>query len=206
MLVKICGIMTEEAGVAACDLGADLLGFVFAESKREISPEKAAEIRRQLPESAKTVGVFVNETQENIIRIAETAHLDYVQLHGEESADFCRDLPYPVIKAFSIKKESDLDQLMDYDCDYYLLDSPGVQFAGGSGIPFDWNLLKEKHLPNEQLILAGGLNAENVQKAIEKVRPAIVDVSSGVEKEGHKDLAKIAEFIQKAKYRGVKDK
>lgn len=206
MLVKICGIMTEEAGVAACESGADFIGFVFAKSKRRISPEKAAEIRRQLPESVKAVGVFVNETRENIIRIAEAVNLDYVQLHGEESADFCRDLSYPVIKAFSIKKESDLDQLMDYTCDYYLLDSPGVQFAGGSGIPFDWNLLMEKNLPNEQLILAGGLHAENVQKAIEKVRPAIVDVSSGVETEGHKDLAKIAEFIQKAKYQGVKSK
>ncbi|MCJ7842173.1 phosphoribosylanthranilate isomerase [Lederbergia sp. NSJ-179] len=199
MRVKICGIKKLETAQTAVEAGADLLGFVFANSKRRISPEKAAEIIKELPAHVKSVGVFVNESKEEIQRIACLANLDYVQLHGHESPALCAGLKIPVIKSFSIKEEKDLNQLKDYDCAYYLLDSPGVQYAGGSGIPFNWNLLQEKHLPNDRLILAGGLTAENVQRAMAKVHPEIVDVSSGVETDGEKDASKIVEFIQTVK-------
>lgn len=199
MKVKICGITTKEAAIAASDAGADILGFVFAKSTREITPERAGEIIRSLPNHVKTAGVFVNETEENIIRIAETAGLDYIQLHGDESPDFCRQLSLPVIKAFSIKDKSDLEALRTYDCDYFLLDSPGLKFRGGSGIPFDWSLLTDEEIPRDKVILAGGLHAGNISEAIVKVQPAAVDVSSGVETNGIKDIEKIVEFIKIAK-------
>lgn len=199
MKVKICGITTKEAAIAASDAGADILGFVFAKSTREITPERAGEIIRSLPNHVKTAGVFVNETEENIIRIAETAGLDYIQLHGDESPDFCRKLSLPAIKAFSIKDKSDLAALKNYDCDYFLLDSPGLKFRGGSGIPFDWSLLTDEEIPRDKVILAGGLHAGNISEAIVKVQPAAVDVSSGVETNGIKDIEKIVEFIKIAK-------
>ncbi|GIN73633.1 N-(5'-phosphoribosyl)anthranilate isomerase [Bacillus sp. J14TS2] len=199
MQVKICGITTKEAAQTAVRAGADFLGFVFAKSKRRVPPEQAAEIIRQLPSHVKSVGVFVNESKEEIQRIAALANLDYVQLHGAESPEFCSNLGLPVIKAFSIKQEKDLDALKQYDFEYALVDSPGVQFAGGSGIPFDWNLLESQQLPREQLILAGGLTTENVLMAISKVHPKIVDVSSGVETDGEKDLVKIKTFIKTVK-------
>ncbi|MEK3889585.1 phosphoribosylanthranilate isomerase [Bacillus sp. FSL K6-3431] len=200
MKVKICGITTEEAARTACDYGADLLGFVFASSTREITVERAREIIKKLPRHVKTVGVFVNETYEKIIQTAEIAGLDYIQLHGDESAEFCRKIALPVIKAFSIKDSSDLDPLGNYDCAYYLLDSPGLKFRGGSGIPIDWSLLIDQTIPREKVILAGGLNEANVMEAIKKVRPYCVDVSSGVETDGKKDAEKIALFIKKAKH------
>jgi len=199
MRVKICGIMSDEAALAASEAGADFLGFVFAESKRKISPEKAGDIIQQMPEHVKSVGVFVNESQENIIRTAKTANLDYIQLHGDENPEFCNSLPYPVIKAFSIKEQEDLNKLAKYDCDYFLLDSPGVKYRGGSGIPFDWSLLENLAIPKDKIILAGGLDRENVKKAVSNVRPAIVDLSSGVETNGVKDSEKIKEFIAAAK-------
>lgn len=199
MKVKICGIMTEEAAMAASEAGANFLGFVFAESKRKMTPERVAHIIKQIPQHVKTVGVFVNETYDNIIRIAEITNLDYIQLHGDESPDFCKSLPYPVIKAFSIKDQDDLNQLAQYDCNYFLLDSPGVKYRGGSGIPFDWSLLENLEIPKEKIILAGGLDRDNVNKAISTVRPAVVDVSSGVETNGVKDVKKIREFLEAAK-------
>ncbi|MBS4202280.1 phosphoribosylanthranilate isomerase [Bacillus sp. FJAT-49732] len=199
MKVKICGIMSEEAALAASEAGADLLGFVFAESKRKVTTEQAAYIIQQVPQHVKSVGVFVNESYENIIHIAETAKLDYIQLHGDEPPEFCKSLPYPVIKAFSIKEQDDLNQLAEYECDFYLLDSPGVKYRGGSGIPFDWSLLEHLDIPREKIILAGGLDHENVKKAMTTVKPAIVDVSSGVETNGVKDVRKIQEFLAAAK-------
>ncbi|CAM4075504.1 phosphoribosylanthranilate isomerase [Lederbergia lenta] len=199
MKVKICGITSEEAAFAASENGADLLGFVFANSTREITPERAGEIIKKLPKHVKTTGVFVNETYENIMRIARIADLDYIQLHGDESPEFCRKISLPVIKAFSINDKDDLNTLRNYECAYYLLDSPGLKFRGGSGIPFDWSLLTDQTIPRGKVILAGGLNEGNVAEAIAKVQPACVDVSSGVETEGKKDIEKITAFIMKAK-------
>ena len=201
MKVKICGITTAETAAAASSAGADILGFVFAKSKREISPEKAADIVKKLPKHIAAAGVFVNESFENIVRIAELVGLDYIQLHGDETPDFCKSMPLPVIKAFSIQEERDLEGIADYECEFVLLDSPGVKYRGGSGIPFDWSLLADQAIPREKIILAGGLNENNVVEAIEKVQPAVVDVSSGVETDGEKDHKKIAAFIKQAKQR-----
>jgi phosphoribosylanthranilate isomerase len=199
--VKICGITTADAALTAVRSGADMLGFVFAESSRKISPEKAKEIANRLPEHMKLTGVFVNETVETIRQIKEMVNLDYVQLHGDESPEFCEALGVPVIKALTIREKSDIEKMREYDCDYFLLDSPGVRYAGGSGNTFDWSLLEDERIPREKLILAGGLNAMNVGEAIERVKPAMVDVSSGVETNGKKDVKKIASFIKAAKGR-----
>ncbi|GGH72417.1 N-(5'-phosphoribosyl)anthranilate isomerase [Compostibacillus humi] len=194
MLVKICGITTSETAEAAAAAGADFIGFVFAASRRKITPERAKMIARSLSSSVKTVGVFVNETVEQMVNIAEYVGLDYLQLHGDEGEAVSKQLPRPVIKAFSVKDKS-IKNIMNYPCDYYLIDSPG----GGTGKSFDWKLLDKFNLDASKLILAGGLNPENVQEAIRVVKPAGVDVSSGVETNGAKDIKKIKQFIHATK-------
>lgn len=198
MLVKICGITTEAAAQQALKSGADCIGFVFAPSKRQISPEDAARISATLPPTLKKVGVFVNESKENMIEIAEQVGLDVIQLHGDESADLAKQLPYEVIKAFQMKKES-IHLIGSYPCDYYLLDSPIGAYRGGNGTAFDWNLVTDTELDPRKVILAGGLTPENVGQAIVTAKPAGVDVSSGVETDGKKDLAKIKKFIMETK-------
>ncbi|WP_404451046.1 phosphoribosylanthranilate isomerase [Virgibacillus necropolis] len=198
MLVKTCGIMTSEAAETAVQAGADFIGFVFAPSKRSITPELAAEITSIVPSSVKKVGVFVNETVETIISIAEKVGLDFIQLHGDEVAEFSEQLPYPVIKAFPATK-ANLSKIKEFPCDYYLIDSPYGANRGGNGTVFDWTVLKELNLDSNKLILAGGLTPDNVQQAINLAGPIAVDVSSGIETNGSKDLSKIKKFISQVK-------
>lgn len=199
MIVKICGIQSVEAGQMAVDAGADMIGFVFADSRRKVSPEQAADIGKELPAQVKKVGVFVNEPIESLLDIAETAGLDYIQLHGDETPDYIKSISKPVIKAFSVASENDLEQLADYACEYYLLDSPAEAYRGGNGTAFDWSLANSETIPREKLFLAGGLHSGNVQQAIEEVSPVGVDVSSGVETDRKKDPIKIKQFITAAK-------
>lgn len=197
--VKICGLMNKEAIQTAADAGTDFIGFVFAKSKREVTIEQAKQLASYVPAHVKKVGVFVNEERAVIEEIVQTVGLDYVQLHGDETPDFVNQLPYPVIKAFQVRSEKDLEQLESYNCDYYLLDSPAGKYRGGNGETFDWNLAKSFDFLDKKVILAGGLTPENVAQAVQEVVPAGVDVSSGVETDGEKDLAKIKEFIIAAK-------
>lgn len=198
MLIKICGIMSSEMALVAERAGADLIGFVFAPSSRQLAPERAAEIAGVLSPATKKVGVFVNESREEIERIAAIVGLDYVQLHGDESMEFAESLSLPVIKAFTIGEVSD-EELANYPADYFLLDSPGTTYRGGSGIPFDWGQVSSRKFDREKFILAGGLTADNVTEAIELARPAGVDVSSGVETAGEKDADKIKAFIARVR-------
>ncbi len=198
MLVKICGIRTNEAAEVAAQAGADFIGFVFAPSKRQITPEKAANIAKTIPASVRKVGVFVNETVENMKKIAEQVGLDVIQLHGDESPMMVEQLPYQTIKAFSID-QVDAKTIHSYPVDYYLIDSPIGEHRGGTGKTFDWDLATELGLDQSKVILAGGLSPSNVQTAIKQVSPAGVDVSSGVETAGEKDHQKIKQFIQNAK-------
>lgn len=194
--VKICGIQTTEHAITAIQAGADLIGFVFAPSNRQITPNEAAEIATQLPSSIKKVGVFVNEEVDIIIKTAKQVGLDFIQLHGDETPDMIKQLPYKIIKAFPIDKA---EKIHLYSCDYFLIDSPAEKYRGGSGKTFDWTLINDLEIDQRKLILAGGLNAENVKEAITLVQPAIVDTSSGVETNGVKDHIKIKNFIAKAK-------
>ncbi|NEZ01619.1 phosphoribosylanthranilate isomerase [Bacillus shackletonii] len=191
MGVKICGIKTMEAAKAAVDAGADFIGFVFAESKRRISPEQAKKMAAHIPSHVKKVGVFVNEDQSTIRKIVAQVGLDYIQLHGNESPQFAESLQYPIIKAFSCKN---FTQINNYSCDYYLIDGP----KAGSGETFDWTDLEILDLPKDKLILAGGLTVHNVKNAILTVHPAAVDVSSGVETNHEKDPEKIKSFVRNA--------
>lgn len=201
MLVKICGIKTEEAANVAVEAGADFIGFVFARSKRQITPEAASRIANTVPSHVKKVGVFVNETVDTILIIAEKANLDVIQLHGDEPASVAEQLPYQIIKAFPIDRER-LANVQHYPCDYYLLDSPIGDNRGGNGTTFDWDLANDLSIDRNKVILAGGLSPENIKEAINRVKPVGVDVSSGVETNGEKDFNKIEQFITNAKHTG----
>ncbi|WP_368653940.1 phosphoribosylanthranilate isomerase [Ornithinibacillus sp. 4-3] len=199
MIIKICGIKTIEAAQVAAEKGADFIGFIFAPSKRQISPALAKTITSSLPPSVKKVGVFVNETVEKMEQITKEVGLDFVQLHGDESAEIAKQLSAKVIRAYSSNHLAEAD-FSSYPCDYLLMDSPGEAYRGGSGKVFDWSLLDTLAVPREKVILAGGLSSENVEQAIKLVSPAGIDVSSNVETNGRKDHEKIKQFIQAARY------
>lgn len=199
MKVKICGIKTVEAACQAVEYGADALGFVFAESKRQISVLKAQQIIANVPAHVWKVGVFVNEDAATIKQIAETAALTHIQLHGDEDPDAYQAIGLPLIKAVSVKAPGDLEGISDIAADYILLDSPPTVYRGGNGSSFDWDLANAIGKSNKTVILAGGLDSINVSKAITKVKPLMVDVSSGVETNGEKDPVKIKGFINNAK-------
>lgn len=200
-LVKICGLKDIEHVQIAVEAGANAIGFIFATSHRQISLPQARVLAHEVPSDVLKIGVFVNETKETIERYASEIPLDLVQLHGDESPEFAESLSVPVIKALSIANEDDVHKAATYKVAYYLFDTPGVEFRGGSGHTFDWSLLEKVNIPKEKVILAGGLHADNVQSAIQSIQPFMVDVSSGVETEKRKDAKKIRAFV-----RAVRDK
>lgn len=201
MKVKICGIKDVQTGQYAVEQGADALGFVFAESKRKVSPNEARKIIKEMSTEVFKVGVFVNEEFDKVQEIIAQTGLNAVQLHGDESPEYCRNFAIPVIKAFSIESRADIKKIAEYDCEYVLLDSPKGKYRGGNGIKFDWSLLENFEVRGKKMILAGGLNPENVTEAIRKGNPYMVDVSSGVETDGKKDFVKIRSFLEQAKHR-----
>ncbi|WP_179884748.1 phosphoribosylanthranilate isomerase [Bacillus sp. AFS015802] len=196
--VKVCGIRREEEARWAIEAGADAVGFVFADSKRRIDVESAARISASLPAHIWKIGVFVNESKEKLKEIYRTVNLDYVQLHGDESVFFAEDLDLPYIKVISVKEKEDIYGIDQCPGGIILLDSGKGPYRGGNGTTFNWDYVDAGSFP-QQLILAGGLNPDNVREAITKVRPYMVDVSSGVETDGRKDRLKIESFIREAK-------
>lgn len=199
MKVKICGIMDIETGVAAARYGADAIGFVFADSKRKIREDKAKEIVAHLPKEVFKVGVFVNESMAEMERIASFVGLTHLQLHGDEPAASSETLSKPVIKAISFQGNDHLARFNSFPSEYILLDGPKGKYRGGNGLAFDWSEVNTALINQKKLILAGGLTTDNVAEAIKMIRPYMVDVSSGVETDGVKDLVKIKAFIEKAK-------
>jgi len=191
--VKICGITNMEDALCAARCGAAALGFIFyPPSPRYLKPEDAKEIIGALPDKVVRVGVFVNETPEEIKRIVEYCGLDMIQLHGDESPEYCLQFPsFRVIKAVELKKEDDISRAYSYDVAAILVDSRHAGLYGGTGQKSSWDLagrIKEK----KPLILSGGLNAENVAEAMKIVRPAALDINSGVEASpGEKDRKKM---------------
>lgn len=198
--VKICGITTLRAALAAAHAGADALGFVFAPSPRQISPQEAKKLIQALPPFIIKVGVFVNLPLKEVEDIASYCNLDFIQLHGSEPPEYCRLLrqKHRIIKAFQIKNGVSETLINAYSVDAVLLDTYSPSRAGGTGKPFDWILAQNLKLA-PPLILSGGLTPENVREAIALVKPYAVDVSSGVETNGKKDLTKIYKFIAMAK-------
>jgi phosphoribosylanthranilate isomerase len=197
--IKICGITNLEDALLAAELGADALGFIFyPQSPRYVAPETAREIIAQLPPFVAAVGVFVDEAAAVVEGLAVRAGLDWVQLHGQESPDYCRNLGRKVIKAFRIQDEDSLRLLGDYRgaAQALLLDTYKKGQVGGTGEVFDWHLAR-KAKQYGALILAGGLNPGNVAMAIATALPAAVDAASGTEAApGKKDPAKLRAFIK----------
>lgn len=203
MKIKICGLRDAGHALLAAELGADLLGFVFADSPRRISPEQARRIIAELPSSVGKVGVFVNSDLAVINDIISYCGLDLAQLHGEETPEYCLAVQAPVIKAWRVTDKYSPAELEPYrDCvEMFLLDTYVKGTVGGTGRTFDWSVVR-KAAGFGNIILAGGLTPENVALAIEDAAPYGVDVSSGVETDGCKDAAKIEAFIKQA--RGIK--
>ncbi len=198
--VKICGITTVEDALHAVNAGADALGFVFhGASPRNILPGQAASIITALPPFVQAVGLFVNADHAFVNAVADQCRLDLVQLHGDESPEYCDSIKRRVIKAFRIRDITSLDPIRNYRVAGFLLDAFSPQAYGGTGTTFNW-ALAEKAKVFGPVILAGGLTPENVRQAVEQVKPYAVDVSGGVEAApGRKDPAKVVEFIRQVK-------
>jgi len=193
--IKVCGITLAEDGLAAVACGADALGFIlYARSPRYISAEHASIICRQLPPFVDRVGVLVNEDIETAVESVNIAGFSYLQLHGSESAGYCRELkkrlPHlKIIKAFRVGEESRPEEFTPYEqcADGFLLDTYVKGAKGGTGEQFDWSIPASLNL-SRPVILAGGLKSENIIRAISAVHPYAVDINSGVEIEpGKKD-------------------
>ena len=203
--VKICGLTRWEDACYAADLGADALGFIFYDkSPRYVPPEVARDIIGRLPPFISTIGVFVDSPYQEIVQIVKECHLSAVQLHGNESPAFCKQFSATsasVIKAFRIEGSQLPADISLYGVDALLLDTYQAGLPGGTGTTFPWEVAIEAKAWGK-IILAGGLNAENVVEAIERVRPYAVDISSGVEvSPGIKDQRLMAEFVARVKTR-----
>lgn len=194
--IKICGLTRTEDVHAAVDAGADALGLVFyPPSPRFVAPEKAASLARLVPPFVTTVGLFVNATPEFVREVLAAVPINLLQFHGDEDEAYCRQFDRPYVKAARMKPGVDLLQYAAaFSSAQAILVDAFVEGYGGSGTVFDWNLIPPT-LP-KPLILSGGLDAGNVGEAVARVRPAAVDVSSGVEVgKGIKDSCKIRAFV-----------
>ena len=196
--IKICGITRPEDAVAAAEEGADYVGLIFAKSARKIDVKTAQDILWTLPKGVEAVGVFMNQTLEEVRRVLDATGLKIAQLHGDESARFCKELGAPVIKTFDTFNDGSLEKLKKFDAFAFLLDLPK---GGGAGVRAqvdpEWAVLAKRH---GKVLLAGKLSPDNVGEMIRKVRPWGVDVSSATEKSpGVKDRSKIRDFIQAAR-------
>lgn len=197
--VKICGLRREEDVDIVNKLKPDFVGFIFAESKRKISPEKAKQLIEKLDKDIKAVGVFVNEDPAKVNNIASYCGLDVVQLHGEEDPLYCKKIEYPMWKAIPVKNERSIHKLKNYPLvEGFLLDTYSKEAKGGTGKTFNWDMVKDLH-KDYKIILAGGLNPENIRQAIQTVKPYCVDVSSGVEKDGVKDKELVEKLIEEVR-------
>lgn len=199
MRIKICGITNLEDALLAAELGAHALGFIFyPPSPRKVEAETAREIIRQLPPFVLSVGVFVNEEAATVQELEARVGLDWVQLHGQESPEYCRSLGRRVLKGFRIKDENSLKELEAYRgaVQAFLLDTYKKDRTGGTGEIFDWELARRARQYGP-IVLAGGLTADNVAQAIKIAQPQAVDVASGVELyPGKKDHVKMIAFFE----------
>ena len=189
--VKICGLSTKGAVEAAVSAGADYIGFVFAPSKRQVTLDQAAELTKLIPSHIQKVGVFVSPSREELLEAIEKVGLDLVQIHGQVADDLFVDLPCASIQAVQVDGDG---HVPNSQADYLLFDAP----VAGSGQTFDWGQLDTTEL-SQSFFIAGGLNEDNVEEAIQHFTPFAVDVSSGVETDGQKDHEKIRRFIERVK-------
>jgi phosphoribosylanthranilate isomerase len=199
--VKICGLTNYEDAAAAMDMGADILGFNFyPESPRFITPEKAMEIIKKLPAFVDIAGVFVNDSFDKIRETVSQCQLDWVQLHGDESPQFCQvflSLNVKTMKALRVRDQADIDRANSFFTDAILLDAFHPEKYGGTGLTFDWNIIG--HI-GKRVFLAGGINPDNAAAAIEMGVYGI-DVCSGIESEpGKKDHRKMRKLFDNIRH------
>jgi phosphoribosylanthranilate isomerase len=201
--VKVCGITNLEDALAALEAGADMLGFNFyARSLRYLKPAEARKIIEHLPEHVSCVGIFVNESAPaDVERIAREAGLHAVQLHGDETPEFCQSLRgLTTIKALRVGADFDVESAAAFQTDAVLLDAYVAGERGGTGHTFDWTLATLTRERVARLFLAGGLNPDNVATAVAAVRPYAVDVCSGVETApGRKSPQLMRRFVEMVK-------
>lgn len=212
MRVKICGITKPEQGYAIANLGATALGFICVpKSPRYVKPEQIRAVINQLPPlPIDRIGVFADSTIEEICKVAIEGNLTGVQLHGEESPEFCQRLRsalkgVEIIKAQRVRSPDALTQADAYTSwvDTHLLDAYHPQLLGGTGQTLDWTTLQQ-FCPSRPWLLAGGLTPDNILEALSQIRPNGIDLSSGVERApGDKDLAKVARLFEKLRNRGL---
>ena len=194
--IKICGLSREEDIIAVNETMPDYIGFVFAESKRRISREKALELKKLLNPNIKAVGVFVNAPITEVANCCADNTIDLIQLHGDESDEYMAQLKSitdkPIIRAVRVRSTEDIMKADHLPCDYLLFDAYIKDQYGGSGVTFDWSLIPKIEKP---FFLAGGLDRTNINEAVRQCDPYCLDISSGVETNGCKDNKKIKEIV-----------
>lgn len=196
--IKICGLKNLREVAYVNQLKPDYIGLVFVKkSKRYVSLDQAKDLIKNLDRGIKKVGVFLDQDIKEVEKIDQACNLDVLQFHGREDKVYIDYFPKEIWKVLVVKKDFNIDKIKDLGQNMYLLDSFDKKARGGTGRVFDWNLVKG--LPGQKMVLAGGLNPSNVKQAIEKLNPAIVDVSSGVEKDNKKDFKLIESFIKKVR-------
>lgn len=191
--IKFCGLKRTEDIKYANELNPDFIGFVFApKSKRFVDADTAKELKNLLDSNIKAVGVFVDEDLNAVAKLLKDGIIDIAQLHGSEDDEYIKRLrtlcDKPIIKAFMIESPDDIKKANESSADYVLLDS-----GKGSGVTFNWDLIKEVNRP---YFLAGGLDCDNVENALNSLTPFAVDVSSGIETDGYKDFEKMSRIAQ----------
>jgi len=198
--VKICGITNIDDALDAIEFGADFLGFNFySDSPRFIDPLQAKKIIEDIPLNISKVGIFVNEGAQHVKDIAIELSLDWIQFHGDETAEYCNAFGHPWFKAFRLQEEEDVKQISLYQSTHVMVDSYVEKAFGGTGVVSNWDLAR-KAKAHGQLFLSGGLKPDNVELAMNAVQPYAVDVASGVESSpGVKDRFKMEEFIKRVK-------
>lgn len=199
MKIKYCGIKRNEDVDYANETMPDYIGFIFAPTKRLVTMEQADGFKKRLNSRIQAVGVFVNETAEKVAEIANKGIIDVIQLHGQEDAEYIAKLKSllieskPLIKAIRVQTAQDILDGQELDVDFILLDKYDAEKLGGTGEKFDWNLIGDIKKP---FFLAGGIDIDSLEDAV-KMKPYGIDVSSGIETDGCKDLAKMRVMMEK---------
>ena len=198
--VKICGITNEYDAIAAVNFGASAIGFVFYKnSQRYLSLLEAKSISEKIDHKVNIVGVFVNHSKEFINHAIDLIPLSMIQLHGDESPEFCKNFSVPTIKAIRVKNKLRSETLDQYEVDGILLDSFSKTEYGGTGKTFDWSLIDFKF--KQKILLSGGLNSENILEAISSINPDAIDISSSIESSiGQKDHYKMKQLFEVIKH------
>ncbi len=206
-MIKICGLRRTQDIEYANILKLDYIGFIFAHSKREVTKEEAVRLKKELDKSIKTVGIFVNRDIEEVIDIARSVELDVIQLHGDEDSSYIEEIRgilkskkmnTELWKAIRVKNSQSLRGIEGLDVEGILLDTYSKEAYGGLGETFDWSIVSDLKL-DKKIILAGGIDEENVEMAKQIVKPDIIDISSGVETDGFKDFEKMKIFVERGR-------